>query len=338
MAESDHAPLVVVARVDKPPPGLPETESGARYVFARDEAELRRALAEAEVMFAWNFADPTVFERSFDAARRLRWIHAAGVGVEPLLFPRIVASEVFITNAGGVYEQTMAEYALMLMLQMAKDAVHTWEDQRAHHWNRRRADTLQGRTLVILGVGGIGRAIARLARAVEMTVIGVGRTPRSGDADFKVIHGSSELQEVVGVADYVVLAAPLTKSTAGLVGREVLSRMKPTARLINLGRGALVDEDALIAAMRAKQIAGAALDVYTQEPLPASHPLWDMPNVIVSPHMSGDVFDTHQRFVRSFLDNLQRWQSNAPLSHVIDKVLGFRSGESTGPRRGEGDS
>lgn len=333
MSDTEPHPLVVVARVDKPPPGLPETETGARYVFARDADELRDALSDAEVMFAWNYADPTVFEKSFSAARRLRWIHTAGVGVEPLLFPAVMASEVVITNAGGVYEQTMAEYAVMLMLQMAKDAVHTWEDQRAHHWNRRRADTLQGRTVLIVGVGAIGRAIARLARALDMMVIGVGRSGRAGDGDFDVIHGSSELPEVVGGADYVVLAAPLTKATTGLVGRRVLSSMKPTARLINLGRGGLVDEDALLDALSTKQVAGAALDVYWQEPLPATHPLWDLPNVIVSPHMSGDVFDTHQRFVGSFLDNLHRWLAKAPLRHVIDKSLGFRPGEPTLPRR-----
>ncbi len=324
MEGSRRNPLVVVARVDRPPPGLPETESGARYEFARDEIELRRALAEAEVMFAWNFADPAVFEKTFDAARQLRWIHAAGVGVEPLLFPKVVASQVVVTNAGGVYEQTMAEYAVMLMLQMAKDAVHTWEDQRAHHWNRRRADTLQGRTVLIVGAGAIGRAIARLARALDMITIGVARTGRPGDAEFEAIHGSSELSAVVGRADYVVLVAPLTKVTAEMVDREVLSRMKPTARLINLGRAGLVDEEALLEALRMKRIAGAALDVYWEEPLPPTHPLWDMPNVIVSPHMSGDVSDTHQRFVRSFVDNLYRWQANLPLRHVVDKTLGFR--------------
>ena len=327
---SKRNPVVVVARVDRPPPGLPETESGARYEFASDELELRRALAQAEVMFAWNFADGAVFEKTFAAARHLRWIHAAGVGVEPLLFPEVIASQVVVTNAGGVYEQTMAEYALMLMLQMAKDAVHTWEDQRAHHWNRRRADTLQGRTVLIVGAGSIGRAIARLARALEMITIGVARSPRPGDAEFEVIHGASELSAVVDRADYVVLVAPLTAATAGIVDHEVLWRMKPTAQLINLGRGGLLDEGALLEALRTKRIAGAALDVYWEEPLPPTHPLWDLPNVIVSPHMSGDVSDTHQRFVRSFLDNLYRWQANLPLHHVVDKTLGFRASATDG--------
>jgi phosphoglycerate dehydrogenase-like enzyme len=319
-----NRPRVVVARVDRPPPGLPEVRSGAHYIFASNEDELRRALDEAEVMFVWNYANGKMFEDTFDAGRKLRWVHTAGVGVEPLLFRELVQSDVIVTNAGGVYEQTMAEYAVMLMLQIAKDAVHTLNDQRAHHWNRRRADTLQGRTVMIVGAGEIGRAIARLARALDMITIGVARSRRPGDSDFGVVHASSELPEIVGSADYVVLAAPLTPGTARLFDGDMLARMKPTAWLINLGRGGLIDESALLDSLRSNGIGGAALDVYWEEPLPPEHPLWDMPNVIVSPHMSGDVSDTHTRFVRSFLENLDRWQSGLPLRHVVDKSLGFR--------------
>ena len=321
-------PLVVVARVDTPPPGLPEFESGVRYVFASDEEQLRQALAEAEIMFAWNFAmgfgDATIFRNTFVDAPKLRWIHTAGVGVERMLFPEMVASDVLITNSGGVYEQTMAEYAAMLMLQMAKDAVHTWEDQRAHRWNFRRVDTLEGRVLLIVGAGPIGRSIARLARAFKMEVKGVARTRRDSDADFGIIYASSELLDVIGTADYIVLVAPLVPETTGLIGRAAFKRMKSTARLINLGRGPLVDEAAFMDAVRERKIAGAALDVYWQEPLPTIHPLWDMPSVIVSPHMAGDVTDTHERFVQSFLTNLRRWLSGLPLHYVVDKSQGFR--------------
>jgi phosphoglycerate dehydrogenase-like enzyme len=146
--------------------------------------------------------------------------------------------------------------------------------------------------------------------------------------NFSSIHASTELDALVGGADYIVLAAPLTRSTAGLVSAEVLARMKSTAWLINLGRGPLVDEPALLEALRSNTIGGAALDVYWEEPLDRDHPLWDMPNVIISPHMSGDVTDTHSRFVRSFLDNLQRWRSGTPLRHVVDKSLGFRPSRS----------
>jgi phosphoglycerate dehydrogenase-like enzyme len=325
---TSHHPLVVVARVDAPPPGLPEDESGVRYVFASNEEQLRRALREAEIMFAWNFAmgfgDPAIFRNTFADAPRLRWIHTAGVGVERMLFPELVASDVILTNSGGVYEQSMAEYAAMLMLQMAKDAVHTWEDQRAHRWNFRRVETLEGRVLLIIGAGPIGRSIARLARAFKMEVTGVARSRRDSDPDFGTIYPSSELLDIVGTADYVVLVAPLLPETTGLIGKGALNRMKPTARLINLGRGPLIDEAALLEAVREGRIAGAALDVYWEEPLPAAHPLWDVPDVIVSPHMAGDITNTHERFVHSFQTNLTRWLAGLPLQYVIDKSLGFR--------------
>lgn len=319
-----RVPTIVVARVDHQPPGLPDSQSGARYVFASNEAELRQALAQADVLFAWNYANGKIFADTFDAATQLKWVHTAGVGVEPLLFPEMVASDVTLTNAGGVYEQTMAEYAAMLMLEISKEAVRTWNDQRAHHWNRRRTSSLQGRTAVIVGAGAIGRAIARLARALGMSTLGVARTDRSGDADFDSVQAATKLKDLAARADFLILAAPLTQETSGLVNSDVLAQMKPDAWLINLGRGPLVDEAALLEALRENRIGGAALDVYWEEPLPADHPLWDMPNVMVSPHMSGDVADTHARFVRSFLANLTRWQKGLPLEHVVDKRLGFR--------------
>ena len=310
-------------------PAFQRPSSGARYVFASDEEQLRLALEEAEILFAWNFAmgfgDNAIFTNTLADAARLRWIHTAGVGVERLLFPGLIASDVILTNSGGVYEKSMAEYALMLMLQMAKDAVRTWDDQRARTWNFRRVDTLEGRSLLIVGTGPIGRSIARLARAFEMNITGVARTRRDRDPDFGIVHASGDLLDLSGRADYIVLAAPLVPATTGLIGREVFSRMKPTARIINLGRGPLIDEAALLEVLSSGRIAGAALDVFWEEPLPPTHPLWTTPNVIVSPHMSGDVTDTHDRFVRSFLFNLERWLRGLPLHYVIDKSLGFRA-------------
>jgi phosphoglycerate dehydrogenase-like enzyme len=317
-------PVVVVARVDQPPPGLPEVETGAVYRFASDEGQIRDALVEAEALFAWNFSDLPWFRRTFVHARHLRWIHTAGVGIDPILCREVVESPVIITNSGGVYERTMAEYALMLMLQMAKDAVRTHEDQTRHLWNRRKTDTLQGRVLVIVGAGSIGTAIARLSRVFGMTPLGIARSSRPSGTGFDAVYASHDLITVVERADYIVLTAPLTPSTIGLFDREAIAHMKPSARVINLGRGAVLDESALIDALAQGKIAGAALDVFHEEPLPESHPLWDLPNVVVSPHMSGDVFNTHERFVTGFVNNLWHWVRGEPLEYVVDKSLGFR--------------
>lgn len=308
------------------PPNLPERESGASYVWADTDEALTSAIEDADIVFAWNyFTNPRMLQRALPAAKRLRWIQVAGVGIERLLFPEVVESDVVLTNGAGVYEQTLAEYATMLMLLFAKDVVRTFEDQRNHRWEFRgpKCSALVGKELLVVGAGGIGRAIGRQGRALGMRSIGVARTGRSGGEDFEIIHPSKDLPDLVASADYLVLICPLTRETDGMVDRGVLNRMKRTARLVNLGRGELVVEDALLEALRNGQIAGAALDVFWQEPLPPDHPIWDMPNVIVSPHIAGDTEDTPERFVQLFLDNLGLWQSGQPLKNVVDKELGW---------------
>ena len=182
---------------------------------------------------------------------------------------------------------------------------------------------LAGRRVVIVGAGGIGRAIARLSRAVGTTVTGVARTAREGDPDFGWIVAVDHLLAVLPNADFVVLAAPLTAATRGLIDAHALRAMAPGAYLINVGRGPLVREDDLIEAVRQGWIAGAALDVFEQEPLPADHPLWRMPRVLGSPHMSGDFVGWRQALMRQFVDNLRRWLAGEPLHNVIDKGRGY---------------
>jgi len=316
----------VIGPFSSPPPGIPEDASGARYVYADTDESLQSAIVDADIVFAWNyFTSPRMLQRAMPFARRLQWIQVAGVGIERLLFPEVVSSDVTVTNGAGVYEQTMAEYATMMMLLFAKDGIRTFEDQRGHRWEFRgpRCESLVDRELVVVGAGGIGRAIGRQARALGMRSIGVARTGRPGDTDFEIIHPVSDLPDVVSSADYVLLVCPLTSDTAGLVDHEVLSRMKSSARLLNLGRGELIVEDALLDALRSGRIAGAALDVFWQEPLPADHPIWDLPNVIVSPHIAGDTGSTPEQFVDLFMDNLARWQTGERLRNVVDKSLGW---------------
>ena len=175
----------------------------------------------------------------------------------------------------------------------------------------------------MVGTGSIGREIARLFRAVGMEISGAGRTSRAGDDDFERIHSSQDLAGIVHDYDYLVLAAPLTSETKGLVNAEVLSAMKPSAHLVNVGRGELVHTDALTEALASGLIAGAALDVVHPEPLPAGHALWSMENVIITPHMSGDTEDYIDDLGLLFLDNLTRYRTGEPLQNVVDKELGF---------------
>ncbi|MFB3738530.1 MAG: D-2-hydroxyacid dehydrogenase [Candidatus Velamenicoccus archaeovorus] len=254
-------------------------------------------------------------------------MQAPSAGVDRLLFPELVESHVVVTNARGVFEEAMAEYVLGLVLAMAKGLPKTLEHQRRREWAHRNAETLGGRRMLVAGVGPIGRAIGRLAAVLGVEVRGVGRTTRTGDDVFETIYGPDELAEAVAWADWIVNALPLTDQTRNLFDRATIEAMPAHARFVNVGRGGTVDEPALVAALAEGRLAGAALDVFEMEPLPAESPLWDLPNVIVSPHMSGSFAGWREAAVEVFLQNLVRYVSGRPLINVVNKRRGYPTGD-----------
>ena len=318
-------PVVVALCGGGRPDGMEPIEAIAdvRYV---DGESLADSLPGAEVLFVWDFRSAALRD-TWAAADALRWVHVAGAGVDRVLFPDLVASPIVVTNSRGVFDRPMAEYVLALVLAFAKHIPATVRFQQAEEWAYRETENVAGQRAVIVGTGSIGREIARLLRAVGITVHGVGRTPRAEDPDFGAVSASSELTGVVGDADYVVVVAPLTEQTEGLVDAAVFEAMPSTSRLINVGRGALVDQSALVDALESGQIAGAGLDVFTEEPLPAGDPLWRHPGVIVSAHMSGDSVGWGDRIIDLFATNLTRWLAGEPLHNVVDKHLGFAAVE-----------
>jgi phosphoglycerate dehydrogenase-like enzyme len=199
----------------------------------------------------------------------------------------------------------------------------TVELGREARWLHRETADVAGARAMVVGTGSIGRAVARLLRAVGMTVSGVGRTARTGDPDFGTVHASNDLAAVVSDIDYLVLIAPLTPSTRGMVGREVLTAAKPGVRVINVGRGALLDTDALVDGLRTGQVGGAALDVFETEPLPQDHVLWTLDDVLLTAHMSGDTTGWRERLISVFVDNADAFAAGRQLSNVVDKKLGF---------------
>ena len=306
-------------------PGLAALGDIARFRCARTLDELRAALPGAAVLLGWDFRAGDL-EQAWDVASDLRWIHWGGAGVDALLFPRLVDSDVVVTNARGVFDEPMAEYVLGLILALAKAFPRTLQAQRERRWHYRTVERVQGRRVLVVGAGSIGRAIARLLRAAGLQVEGVGRRARAQDADFGLVHAVGDLNRVLGTADYVVLITPLTAQTRGLFDAARFAAMAPQARFINVGRGALVDEAALLAALRSGAIAGAALDVFVTEPLPEDSPMWDAPNLIVSPHMSGDTHDYREVVAARFAENLRRFAAGQPLENLIDRKLGFAAG------------
>ncbi|KAA0022774.1 D-2-hydroxyacid dehydrogenase [Antrihabitans cavernicola] len=296
-------------------------------------AEVRYATADtlgdavdgADAVLIWDFfsgALQTVWPR----AKKLRWVHAASAGVDTLLFDSLVDSDVLVTNSRGVFDRPIAEFVLGSILAFAKGSAKSIALQAAGTWEHRQTEQIGGARALVVGTGSIGRETARLLTAVGMQVEGVGRTARTDDSDFGRVHASTELASLVRDVDYLVLLAPLTDQTRGLVDKAVLAAMPATARLINVGRGELVVTDHVVDALRAGVIAGAALDVFETEPLPPDHPLWSMEQVLITPHMSGDAVGWRDRLADLFIDNAFRYFDGKPLINVVDKKRGYVPG------------
>ena len=301
---------------------------GVRYLFIDPSAAPPSEFADVDALLIWNVrsAYPRKYWSNF---KRLRWIHSGTAGVERVLFPELAGSDVVVTNSRYIFDQALAEYAIGLMLALCKDLPATVRHQTEHRWKQRETESLSGKVVLMVGVGPIARRTAQLAKAIGMSVRGIGRSARAGDPDFGDIAGPDALPALFTDADYVVLVLPSTPETQGMVGRAALGALKPSARLINVGRGSTLDQDALCDALREGRIAGAALDVVVPEPLPADSPLWDVPNLIVSPHMAGDRAGWKRDVVELFMSNLERFQRSEPLLNVVDKNLGYAPSANT---------
>jgi phosphoglycerate dehydrogenase-like enzyme len=314
-------PVVAALYREALPPRLEEIEALAEVRLTKADG-LAEAMDGADVLYQWHSFSPALRE-NWDAASSLKWVHVTAAGVSQLLFDELIQSDVVYTNSRGVLSRAIAEFVLGFVLDIAKDSQGSFKLQQQQRWQHRVTRKIQGQRALVVGTGSIGREIASLFRAVGLQVSGAGRSSRRGDELFDHIHSSRDLAGIVGDVDYLVLAAPLTEDTKGLVDAKVLSAMKSTAHLINVGRGELVGTDALVDALTSGSIAGAALDVVHPEPLPAEHPLWSMENVIITPHMSGDTDDYLDDLGQLFVDNLRRFSQGEPLQNIVDKNLGF---------------
>ena len=326
------SPVVAVlgASAGSPPPGLAEPLPGCDLRFIPTRQSLSTEAAEADAVFLW---EPGLdwIATEWGWSKRLRWIATSTVGIEWLLFPELVRSDVVVTNSAGLFDEAMAEYALALVSAVCADLHTTLRLQHARIWKHRETTRIAGRRIVVTGAGGIGRATARqLARAGALVTC-VGRHRRE-DPELGTVAAITELPSLLPTADFVIIVLPLTERTRGLFGQETLTQMRDDAWLINLGRGAIVAEAALIAALQSGTIGGAALDVFTDEPLPPQSPLWSLPNVIVSPHMSADFQGWEGALTGLFLDQLRRFRAGEPLTNVVDKELGFVPGSKGLPQ------
>jgi phosphoglycerate dehydrogenase-like enzyme len=311
---------VVGAAAGEWPPGLPVEWAGCEMRLISSGRQLVREAPDAEVVFLWERVD--WLREHWGWSEKLRWVAAPTAGVDWLLFPGLIGSDVVVTNAAGVFDGAMAEYALMLVAAVCAGLPATLRFQARHQWQHRETKRISGRRAVIVGAGGIGRAVYHMLTKAGVSAQCVARRRRI-DPELGEIAPLAELAALLPGADFVILVLPLTEATRGVIGPAELDRMAPDGWLINLGRGALADEDALASALRDGAIGGAALDVFSTEPLPPDAPWWDRPNVIVSPHMSGDFEGWEQALTGLFTDQLRRYRAGRPLRNVVDKRLGF---------------
>ncbi len=283
----------------------------------RDRERAMAASPEAEVLVGWRVPEALVRR-----ATRLRWFHSLAAGVDQML--ALLDPAIRVTTSSGIHAIPMSEHVFGLMLMWSRRIHVAHRNQIGRAWDRAAAagDELHGKTLGVLGLGEIGREVARRAGAFGMRVIGTRRTAEAvlGVED---VHGPEGTAAVLAAGDVVVIALPLTRETRGLVGEAALRAMKPGALLVNVGRGEIVDEAALSRALREGWIAGAGLDVYAREPLPADSPLWDLPNVIMTPHVAGDSPRYLDRAAPLLAENVRRYLADEPLRNLVDRARGY---------------
>src|SRR5208337_3081188 len=280
---------------------------------------------DEEIVVAWSIRPEQIV-----AAKKLRWIHSPAAAVNQLMFPELVNSDIVLTNAREVHGPVVAEHVIALIFALAKKIPGSTHLQEQHVWGQQilwdelpRIREVAGSTLGIIGLGSIGRAVVKSAKALGMRVIAVREHPEKGSEGADAVFGPAKIDEIFRQADYVVLAAPVTDSTKAIANAERLALMKPGACLINVGRGPLVDEPALVDALRAGKIGGAALDVFPKEPLPADSPLWDAPNLLITPHTAALTDRLWDRHYALFSENLRRYLNDQPLLAVVDKRKGY---------------
>jgi phosphoglycerate dehydrogenase-like enzyme len=301
---------------DKPPAFARTAEQDERFA---------RLVAGAEVLYGFPGDDAAELARAIRSAPGLRFVQGtwAGAGQQVRaagLTPEELA-RVAISSATGVHAVPLAEWSIFGLLAFAKSLPRLRRDAAARRWPHYPTEELRGKTLLVVGVGGIGAEVARLASAFGMRVIGVKRNVDEGVPHVESLHPPEQLGELVGAAHAIVISLPLTDETRGLVDRATIARMRDGAILVNVGRGAVVDEEALIEALRSGKLAGAALDVFAEEPLPETSPLWDMENVIISPHTAALSWHENERIVELFAENLRRYLSGDELLSRVDTSL-----------------
>jgi phosphoglycerate dehydrogenase-like enzyme len=318
--------ILVLAAPDEPQLSmLNELRETASVLIGDSVQAFEKATASADVIFNWS-GSLSLIRDVFLMSPRVRWIHSRSAGLERTLFPELIASDVVMTNGSGVFSPSLGEFALAAILYFAKDFRRMIRNQMAARWEPFDILPISGQTVGIVGYGDIGRAVASRVRAMGMNVLAVKRhasEQNNPDPFAQCIYTPDQRLAMLPLCDYVVVAAPLNAETVGLLGAAEFAAMKPTAVIINVGRGPVINEQAMINALSHNKIKGAALDVFDEEPLPANHPFYKLENVLLSPHCADHTPDWLDNAMRFFLAQFKKFRHGEPLLNVVDKKLGY---------------
>jgi len=304
---------------------LTNSLAGREIIVGNSAEQFEQASARARVLFNWS-GSLALFRKVFGMCPNLRWVHSRSVGLERTLFPELIESSAPLTNGAGVFSPSLGEFALGAILYFAKDFRRMIRNQMAGIWEAFDVLPVSGHTVGIIGYGDIGRAVAARVRPLGMKVLAVKRhaSPlKDSDPLVEPIYTPDRRIEMLPLCDYVVVAAPLTSETRGMIGEPEFAAMKPTAVVINVGRGPVIHEEALVRALSTGRIKGAALDVFDHEPLPQGHPFYKLENVLLSPHCADHTPDWLDNAMQFFIAQFERFQEGEPLLNIVDKKLGY---------------
>ncbi len=307
---------------------LAQVKELANISISNDEGEIQHLGKDADILLHTSLTGKTVaFAKVWPHTRKVKWVHSLSAGVERVLIPAFRESPVPLTNARGVFKRSLAEFALLGMLYFSKRVRRLVESQRAHKWDDFSTEFIENKVMGIVGYGEIGRECALLAKPLGVKIYAVRRNPSrsANDPLLDKIFAPDELPKMLAETDVLVAAAPLTPETKHMLGETAFRAMKPSAIVMNVGRGPVIDEAALIRAVAEKRLGGAALDVFETEPLAADSPLWDMENVLISPHCTDRTVnpDWLDLSMQCFIDNFQRYMKGEPLENLVDKKAGY---------------
>jgi phosphoglycerate dehydrogenase-like enzyme len=321
--------LLVIGPADHPALDNLKNQLGSVDVAISDDpAKLATLAPAAEVLLWTGLAGPEVdLEHLWAVFKALRWVHSLSAGVEKILFPAVLESTIPLTNARGVFKRSLAEFAVLGILYHWKRVRRLVDNQREHRWDDFCVKSADRRVLGILGFGEIGRECALLCKGMGMQIHALRRHPAksAGDGLVDRLFGMDQLRDMLAGVDVLLCAAPLTRETHHLIGARELAGMKATAIVINVGRGPVIDEAALVQALEQKIISAASLDVFEAEPLASDSPLWDMPNVLISPHCTDRTEDPNwfDLSIGCFIENFSRYRAGLPLANLVDKQAGY---------------